>query len=157
MLHGTMVAFLLCLLWTAAYLARQAQENGPQLTDYEAAVLENDWLGLVFDRKTGTLRAIENKLTGERYRLQGDEFEVEAVQFHANLCDAKLVGLTVEGDTLKADYQSRDLAIQSRYTLRGHFVEKEMTLTSPRDYGLKKLILGRPTFSCPDLRIVSHR
>ena len=101
--------------------------------------LQNEQLGLVFDRNTGTLTAIENRLTGETYGVQGDEFDVEAVQFHTGFADAKLVGLAVEGKTLTASYQSSDLTIQARYTLRGHFAEKELTLTCGRNCGLKKV------------------
>ena len=123
----------------------------------EAVAIQNDKCGLTFHCRTGTLSAIENKLAGETYQVEGDEFDVEAVQFRTGFVDAKLVGLAVESDTLKADYQSKDLAIQVRYTLRGHFVEKQMTLTSPHDYGLKKLIVSRPMFSAADLRIVDYR
>ena len=142
--------------------------------------LQNEQLGLVFDRNTGTLTAIENRLTGETYGVQGDEFEVEAVQFHTGFADAKLVGLAVEGKTLTASYQSETsgvtaglsssavrtvgqanrgtlLTIHVRYTLRGHFAEKELTLTCGRNCGLKKVVVSRPTFSGPNLQIVAYR
>jgi hypothetical protein len=39
--------------------------------------LENGRMGLSFDRKTGTLTAIENKLTGETYQIRGDECDID--------------------------------------------------------------------------------
>ena len=149
--RAVVIVGLLCLFWTPTGSADH------RLRADETVSLQNDRLGLAFERKTGTVRAIENKLTGETYQVRGDEFQVEAVQFRAGLADAKLVDLAVEGDTLKADYQSNDLAIQVRYTLRGHFAEKQLTLTSPHDYGLKKLILSKPRFSGPDLKMVAYR
>ena len=40
--------------------------------------LENSQIGLTFDRKTGTLTAIENKLVGETYQIHGEECGIEA-------------------------------------------------------------------------------
>jgi len=151
---------LLCLLWIPTGSATQAEGDAvaaAQLVAGEAAVLQNDQLSLAFERKTGALRAIENKLAGETYQVEGDGFDVEAVQFHTGLADAKLVGLAVQGNVLKASYQSNDVAIQVLYTLRHHFVEKQMTVTCPHDYGLKKLILSRPRFSGTDLKMVAYR
>ncbi len=123
----------------------------------KTVVLGDDQLGLAFDRETGALKAIENKLAGETYGVEGDRFDVEAVEFRADLADAKLIGLKVEGNSLTADYQSQDLAIRVQYVVRGHFVEKQMTLTSPRDYGLKKLVVSRPRFSGPKLKLIAYR
>ena len=128
-----------------------------QAEPQETLRLENDRIGLSFARKTGALVAVENKLATETYQVQGDEFEVEAVQFRVGLADARLVGLAVEGDTLRADYRSNDLVIRVLYTLRDHFAEKQMTLTSRRDYGLKKLIVTRLRLSGPDLKMLAYR
>ena len=105
----------------------------------------------------GHIVGVENKLAGETYQVEGDEFDVEAVEFRTSFADATLVGLAAENDTLKVDYRSNDVVIQVRYTLRGHFVEKQMTLTASRDFGLNNLIVSRPTFSAADLRIVDYR
>ena len=119
--------------------------------------LENDRLGLVFDRQTGTLKAIQNKLAGETYLVEGDQFDVEAVQFRTGFADAKLIGLSLENKTLTANYRSNDLTIQARYTLRGHFAEKELALTCGRNCGLKKVVVSRPAFSGANLQIVAYR
>ena len=123
------VVGLLCLPRIFPGSAVGAEDKAVLAQVGQPVTLQNEQLGLVFDRNTGTLTAIENRLTGETYGVQGDEFEVEAVQFHTGFADAKLVGLAVEGKTLTANYQSSDLTIQARYTLRGHFAEKELTLT----------------------------
>ena len=119
--------------------------------------LQNDRLGAVFDRQTGTLKAIENKLAGETYQIEGDRFDVEAVQFHTGFAAARLVGLSLDKKTLTAQYRSNDLSIQARYSLRGHFVEKELTLTCGRNCGVKKVVVSRPAFSGPAVQMVAYR
>ena len=77
-LHATAVIMLIGVSWSISQSAAAAGLNTGQ-----AVVLDNDQLGLVFDRQTGTLSAIKNKLADETYDVQGDEFEVEAVEFPA--------------------------------------------------------------------------
>lgn len=146
------VAVTLCLVGMACWASAQAAGQ-------ETLSLENGCLGLTFDRSTGTLTAIQNKLAAETYQVRDDLFEVEAVEFRAGLADAKLVSLERQPGAIKACYQSADITVEVLYTLRGEnqFAEKHLTLTSSRNYGLKKLILGRPTFSAADLRIVPYR
>jgi hypothetical protein len=155
--HIIVAVELLCLSWIIPGSTVLAEDKDILDQVSQSVALQNEQLGLVFDRNTCTLRAIENRLTGETYRVHGDEFDVEAVQFHTGFADAKLVGMAVEEKTLTANYQSNDLTIQARYTLRGHFAEKELTLQGGRNYGLKKLIVSRPTFSGPQLQIVAYR
>ena len=159
-LRTALVMGLLYLFWISPDAVAQSTKTElppAQPATSPPAILRNDRLELAFDRKTGTLQTIENKRVGETYRVEGDTFEVEAVEFTVRLADAKLVNLAVGGNTLKADYRSNDLNIQVLYTLRGHFVEKQMTLTSPRDYGLKHLIVSKPRFVGPDLKMVAYR
>ena len=77
----------------------------------EALVLENDRLALRFDRKTGTLTALENKLTEETYKISGDEFAVEAVEFRLDRANAGLTSLELQGETVKAQYQGGGMTI----------------------------------------------
>jgi hypothetical protein len=138
--------------------AQGPREGGSEQPTIErSAVLQSDQVSLLFDRPTGTLRAIENKLTGETYRVEGDEFGIEAVGFRVGFAEAKLVGLAVEGSLLTADYRAGSFTIQVRYVLRGHFVEKQMTLTSARDYGLKKLTVSQPRFAGAELTMLAYR
>ena len=55
-----------CLTWWAPAPAQ------------ETLTLENSRVGLRFDRSTGTLVGIENKLAGDTYAVRDDLFEVEA-------------------------------------------------------------------------------
>ena len=119
--------------------------------------LENGTLALRFDAASGTLTAVENKPAGETYNVSGDEFAVEAVEFRTGWGDAKLVEFKAEGDVRTASYQTKELTIRVQWTLRRHFAEKQITVTSPRDYALKHLIVSRPTFSADGLLIVDCR
>jgi hypothetical protein len=121
--------------------------------------LENDRLGLSFDRKTGTLTAIHNKLVGETYRIRGDEFQVKAVEFDFASGDATLTLADLQQETFRARYQGPALVAEVSYTLRGEnaFAEKRIVLTSNRDYGLKHLVLSRPSFSAANLEVVPYR
>lgn len=143
----------------AVCLVTLVSANAPGIRGEDALVLENDRLGLRFDRKTGTLTAMDNKLTGETYRVNGDEFAVEAVEFRLDLSETKLTSLKLRDGVLHVRYGCSEMTIEVAYTLGGenHFVEKRMILTADRDYGLKKVVLSRPTFSADDLKIAEYR
>ena len=147
------VARMISFVWFTALLATAATADVPQAT--QSLVLQSDRLALVFDRKTGTLTALQNKLTGETYQVQGDRFEIEATQFRVGFADAKLVSLDLQANTLKVTYRAGELSIEVRYALRGRFVEKYITITSRRDYALKTSVVSGPAFSAADLKIVA--
>ena len=121
--------------------------------------LENSRIGLRFDGKTGTLTAIENKLSGETYRIRHDECGVEAAEFCAAFADLKLVSLERQAESLTAHYQGGGLAIEAKYTLHGdnHFAEKQLLLTFCRKCGLKTVVLSRPSFSAENIEVVPYR
>lgn len=121
--------------------------------------LENNKLALRFDAASGTLTAIENKLTDESYGVSGDEFAIEAVEFGIKFAQFTLKTMRRSGDTLTARYEGGAMTVEVAWTLRHdhHFAEKRMTLTARRDYGLKKIVLSRPMFSATGLNIVSYR
>ena len=125
----------------------------------EALVLENDRLALRFDRKTGTLTALENKLTEETYKISGDEFAVEAVEFRLDRANAGLTSLELQGETVKAQYQGGGMTIDVTYTLgrEHHFAEKQIILTCNQPYKLKNVVLSRVTLPGANVRIVSYR
>ena len=125
----------------------------------EALVLENDRLALRFDRKTGTLTALENKLTEETYKISGDEFAVEAVEFRLDRANAGLTSLELQGETVKARYQGGGMTIDVTYTLgrEHHFAEKQIILTCNQPYKLKNVVLSRVTLPGANVRIVSYR
>lgn len=124
-----------------------------------AIVLENHHLALSFDRTTGSLVEIRNKLTKERYKVQGDEFSVEAIEFDAAFSDLKPVKLKSEGNSLVAYYKGLGLDAEVTWTLGKdrHFAEKRVALKADRGYGLKKVILSRPAFWGEGLNVVSYR
>ena len=121
--------------------------------------LENCRISLSFDRKSGALTAIGNKLTAEIYGICGDEWEVDAVEFHAKSADGKLASLSCQGEVVTARYASDRITVEVTYTLHGenHFVEKQLVLTGSGMYGLKKVTVSRPTFFCPGLQMVPYR
>ena len=120
--------------------------------------LENSQIGLTFDRKTGTLTAIENKLVGETYQIRGEEFGIEASEFKLAQGDLKLVSLDRQGDAVKARYEGKGMTVEAVYTLHGdnHFAEKQLTVTSNRKMGLIVVKVSHPTFSAAGLRMVAH-
>lgn len=121
--------------------------------------LENGTIGLSFDRMTGALVAIENKLACETYQVRGDECAVEAVEFRTAFADLKLAKLDRQGDVVKAQYDGGEIAVEATYTLHGenHFAEKQMTITCGRKCGLKKVVVSRPTFAGSGLQVFHYR
>ncbi len=146
-----------CLAWTIVFsvcvsASANAEPRG-------APLLENGHLGLDFDRHTGTLVGLRNKLTGETYAVSGDDFAIEAIEFRLDLAQARLISLERQGQAIKASYQGGPMAIDVTYTLGADhsFAEKRITLTSDRKYGLKQVVLSRPTIAGTDLKIVAYR
>lgn len=123
-----------------------------------APVLQNDQIALRFDGTNGTVTAIDNKLSGETYPIEQDQFAIEAVEFRLDFADAKLTSLEAGRDAVTARYESPHMTVEARYWLRpqASFVEKQITLTASRAYGLKKVVLSRPSFSNA-ARIVPYR
>jgi hypothetical protein len=121
--------------------------------------LENGRIGLSFDRKTGVLAAIDNKLTAETYQIRGDEWDIDAVESHVAFADLKLLSLDRRDDAVTARYEGKGMTVEAAYTLRGenHFAEKRVTLASERKNGFKKVVVSRPAFSAAGLRIVDYR
>ena len=125
----------------------------------ETLTLENAHVGLSFDRSTGSLVALLNKSTGETYRVSGDGFAVEALEFRQVFSQFKPGTMKLSGDTLTADYEGEALRVAVRWTLGPDhaFAEKRMTLTFRRPCGLRNVIVSQPAFSAEGLRIVSYR
>jgi hypothetical protein len=145
-----LLALIVC--WCALPASGYAQSQEPLR-------LENGRIGLSFDRKTGTLAAIENKLAGETYEVRGDECGIDAVEFRTAFADLKLASLERQGEAVKVRYQGGGITVDVAYTLHGenHFAEKRLTLTCDRNYGLKKVVVSRLTFSGPSLQLVPYR
>ena len=125
----------------------------------EAVILENAHLGLSFDGGTGSLVEIRNKLTNERYHVEGDEFRIEAVEFAADFSELRPTELKLTGNRFVIHYTGQGLDSEVTWTLGNdhHFAEKRVTLTASRGYGLRKVVLSQPTFLGDDLEVVSYR
>lgn len=66
--------------------------------------LENAALSLRFDSGSGTLTAIENRLTGETYGVSDDEFLAETPNGGFRFADAKLVSIKYHREVVEARY-----------------------------------------------------
>lgn len=121
--------------------------------------LDNDLIGMSFEKRTGTLEAIENKLTGEIYRISGDTFGVEADEFMIGFDEVRINTLKKEGNKFFASYRSGVMAIDVIYILgdKNHFAEKKIILRCDRAYGLKKVVLSHSAFSASGLRLFPYR
>ncbi|NLE99681.1 MAG: hypothetical protein GX601_01765 [Anaerolineales bacterium] len=119
--------------------------------------LSNQKVSLTFDAG-GRLARIENRLTGERYVVSGDEFEVEATDFRFAQAEAQFEGLDCWDGTLEARYRYGPVRVEVTYRLKGDqaFATKQVTLTAYRDWGLVRVELGRPTFAGEGLHFVTY-
>lgn len=120
-------------------------------------VIENDCLGVQFDPHTGGITCLTNKLTGEKYPLTTDEFELDASPTPVRQRAAKLVSLDLQPQQATAVYQHGDIEIHTTYVLSGHFVEKRLSITFPTACELKHLVISRPTIASSDLQFVPYR
>ena len=122
-------------------------------------VLENNRLGLSFDPDTGTLVRLHNKLTGESYAVADDTLAVDAIEFRTGLSGLRLVSCELRRESLRVRYEGGGVSLVVIYSLGQdrQFAEKHVTITSNRNYRLRKVILSQPSFSGPDLRIVRYR
>ena len=102
---------------------------------------------------------MENKLTGETYDVNGDEFAVESAEFTVGLSQFKSAAINLADDTLTARYEGESMTVEVAWTLQRnrHFAEKRMTLACRHDCGLKKVILSQPAFSAQGLEMVAYR
>ncbi|MBN2296902.1 MAG: hypothetical protein JXM70_31035, partial [Pirellulales bacterium] len=133
---------------------------GPSAIDAEEPlVLENSHLGLRFDRKTGTLAAIENKLAGEIYQAEGDEFSVDFDTQSVRVQDMTAAKPLCKDSEACFRFTHPLLTAELRYTLLPgrSFAEKHLTLTFTKNVALRHVSLGTPKFTTPDLSLVCYR
>ena len=116
-------------------------------------------MALQFDVATGTLAALVNKQTGETYRVSDDEFYIDAIEFQAGLADMAFRSVERTKHRVKACYEHELLTVEVEYWLEPgqHFVQKRLAITSREPYRLKRLVVSRPEFSAPRLRMVPYR
>lgn len=125
----------------------------------EVAVLENSQLGLTFDRTSGALIALENKLTGETYAINNDYFVVDAAEFLLDFREIPPASVDLGEYVLRARYETPYVTAEVAYQLHAnsHYAEKAIVLTSARDYRLKHMVVSQPAFSGNGISIVEYR
>ena len=104
--------------------------------------LETGALGLSFDRETGSLTRMENKLTHESLQVRGDDFEVVAEEFSLSPQNMPMESLwKVSEERVEATYAAEGRPVVATYKLAAnhHFVEKQLVITSSSPYRLKTL------------------
>lgn len=145
----TSAAWLLGLTWSLI-----APDSG-----WAIDVLQNNQLGLTFDRTTAALQAINNKVAGETYQLEGDEF---AVEFDAQTVQARDM-IPAEPVLTNTEACFRFIhplvTAELRYTLLPgrHFAEKRLALTFAQSTALRHVTLGTPKCTSLNLAIACYR
>jgi hypothetical protein len=136
---------------SAPVLAGRKQPTKPTEPSTEtlarAITIENAGLLAKFDRNTGSLIQLTNKLTDETFDVWGDEFAVVAEEFTLEQSAMRLVELAQPApDKLVAKYAAEGHHVEVEYRLpaTGHFLEKQITLKSSQPYGFAELVISRP-------------
>ncbi len=124
------------------------------ISSRETLTLENSRLRLTFDRTTGTLAAIRNKLAEETYGVEGDGFAVDADEFHIESNACRLIRFDRGDRTVHAVHAGGGLTAEVAYTLGAHFVEKHIALRADRAFSLRKITLSQPRFVSKSLSLI---
>jgi hypothetical protein len=135
-----------------------ADQMGCSVGD-ENPTLENHALRLVFDRKTGLLATMHNKLTDENLEIRDDDFRVDAEEFILTTHDTRLETLRrTSPEVFEASYRAEGRTLTAVYKLgrKNHFFEKQLFLTSSTPFGLKNLVLGRYSLGRANLTVVKY-
>jgi len=149
----------LCLSFFTGCTAEQVRQNSPQAAEGKTILLQNDSMALVFASRTGILQAMENRLTGETYRIRGDEFAMETADGCVKRSDMKRTSTACRDRELSVRYEHPNVLVEVVYELGNdhHFAEKRMSLTFRKNGGLKQIVVGDPTFTADGLTIVCYR
>ncbi len=141
--HAVCVAALIPVAWTAA----------------EPLVLQNRALRLEFRSDPLALTAVRNRLTGEVYTVEGDQFAIELGSGTIEQAYARRASLSADRTSVRARYEADGVRIDLSYTLgpANHFVEKRLALTFTRDDTLRQVTVSRPAFAAPGLELVRYR
>jgi hypothetical protein len=102
---------------------------------------------------------IENKLTGESWDIHNDDFRIEAAEFTLTRENARLEGLHPRApEAVDATYRADGHTLKVIYKLlqKNHFLEKQLILTSPYAFGLKKVVVGQYAFAGPKLKLIRY-
>jgi hypothetical protein len=125
-------------------VTRTSEYNGNP--ERSGPALENEALRLSFNGESGLLTAIENKLTKEAMKVEGDDFTVAADEFTLTPHDSHLESLQKETEELvQATFRMNGRTVVASYTLgtNNHFFEKHLVIRSPTPYRLKSLVVSK--------------
>ena len=108
--------------------------------------LENAALGIAVDGR-GRLLAIDNRLTGETYRVQDAGLAVQGIDVAADDGGADILAQATEPGHLAFRGRSGPVTFSIEWTLRtgAHFAEKAVTLACDRDCDVRTVGLGTLT------------
>lgn len=123
------------------------------------ALLENEHLRLGFDGETGLLTSIQNKLTDESLRVHSDDFAIVAGEFSLSPKNMRLQSLRKRSpEVVEANYGAEGRQVVTTYRLRrsDHFIEKQLTITSPSAFSLNTLVASKLGFSGVRLKMVRY-
>lgn len=149
-----MTAVLSCAVCFSTNSALPAQDTAGNML-----VLQNDILGLTFDHTTAALQTIENKLAGEAYQLEDDDFSVEFDAQTVRTHDMTAAEPTITDTEACFRFTHPEVTVELRYTLLPdrHFAEKRLALTFARNVALRHVTLGTPKCTTPNLALVCYR
>ncbi len=128
-------------------------------SEHIGPTLESESLHLAFDRETGLLTGVQNKLSGENLRVHGDDFEVAAQEFSLSPGNMRLKSLQKPSpEVVEATYESdgRQVAVSYKLGDKNHFMEKQLAVDSPSAFRLKTLVVSKLGFSGTDLKMVKY-
>jgi hypothetical protein len=121
--------------------------------------MENESLHLDFDRDSGLLKKIVNKLTLEEMEVQGNDFAVVAEGFTLTPKNTRLEFLEKKSaELVEVTYRAGERSVVAAYKLgaRNQFFEKCLTVTSSSSYRLKTLVVSKLGFSGTALRFFRY-
>lgn len=123
------------------------------------SVLENGILAVEFDRNSASIIAVTNKLTGERYVVNGDEFRIEAAEFEVEFHAARIVSVDRSPRCIRVRYRHPAMDLHVEYFLGDslNFVEKKITLVPHAACGILRVALSQPQFSADGLKLFCYR
>jgi hypothetical protein len=133
--------------------------GGRRRVEHIGATLENEAVRLDFDRDSGSLAGIQNKLSGESLRVHGDDFGLVAAEFNLSQRNMRLVSLRKRSpEVVEAAYSGEGRQVVATYRLgrKNNFVEKTLAITSPSAFRLKSLVVSSVRLSGTDAKMVKY-
>lgn len=147
---GTMV--ILCAIGLTGVAGSSSSEPA-KLT------LENERLGLEFDREAGSLLAIRNQLTEETIHVAGDTIAVETEEFSVAQGECQVALKEVSSERIAFVLTHPRLTAEVTWSLHAGdgFAEKQVTVVFSDAVRWTRMLVGRPSLGLADLEMVTYR